>query len=154
MVVSVPWQCKVFLQYGDANIGKLLLASRNQQTLAFTLGAVLCQLCQVELQLAASGSFMSTDLCKGLLAAHVFDELLCHVFEACAVSHASYSCLASLGMSREAHCRSMFTSGAAVPGVRSVVDSRPVSLTPVTCTTILTAPRMLRQHVHAIMLEL
>lgn len=89
MVVSVPWHCKDFLQLQRANVvyvGNLMQATRDRPTFAFALGAIICQLCQIELQLADSHTLKSSGFCKQLMDAHVFEELLCTVYQVCVVS--------------------------------------------------------------------
>ena len=92
MVVSVPWCCKdallrqvVTAQY----VRKLLQGLRNQATSQLTLGAILCQLCQMELQklqLAGTRIAMPPSLHKQLQEAGLLEKLLCTLQEVCLVS--------------------------------------------------------------------
>ena len=93
MNVSVPQNCKTFLQSRHANVNyvrAVMQAIKAQHTSQLSLGAILCQLCLMEFQLGVDEMLQPSSLYKQLVEASIFEQLLKVVFDVCWVSfHAS-----------------------------------------------------------------
>ena len=85
MNTSGPWHCKWFLQSKHANLhymSRVVQAAEGQHTTQLSLGGMICQLCQMKLQLAVTSS-----LYKQLVEADIFEQLLKVLLAVCMVSH-------------------------------------------------------------------
>ena len=117
MSASGPWHCKWFLQSEYANVHcmeRLVQAVEGHHTTQLILGAVVCQLCQMEFQLAVTGKSRS-GLYKQLVKAGIFEQLLKVLLGVCSVSLQILCCasvnpidplldMAVLGCAADADC--------------------------------------------------
>ena len=97
MNTAVPSHCKVFLQSSIAEAGYILEALEGQPTSQLSLGAIMCQLCQlcVGFQLADTERTCTSRLYKQLVEAQIIEELLEVLLDVCLVSlHATLGCIA------------------------------------------------------------